>query len=161
MLIHLQLPFADVRAGDLSLSLGAPAAPALEVLRVRAGGFAVELRLLGSSHQAVVDGGLLSETVACTPGAPGRLPRRARRRAGRADYGFRARVAPLGADAERTLAAVADDPAGLVGVFPGVPGAFTALRVEPLARGAAWTTWHAYPQTGELVITRSRLERAR
>lgn len=158
MLIRLDVPFADVRAGELSLTLGAPPEPAVEALRATVNGFDVELRLLGCSHQALV--GEVSETVACRPGARGPLPPRA----GAGGYAFRARTTthePAGyaRRARLAIAAAAQDPAALVGIFPGLEHAFTALRVRPLPRGIAWTTWHGYPQTGELVVTASRLER--
>ncbi len=161
MLVELAVPYADVRAGDLSLAFDAAPERALEVLERTIGGVAVELRLLGCSHQALVDGGAtLSETVACRPGVPPGLP--ASHAAGA--YGFRARVERLAPDAyaqragELTAAAAAD-PCGLVGVFPGPALAFTAMRLRegPGGRGAAWTTWHGYPQTGELVVTESVL----
>ncbi len=170
MLIEVRRPYVDVSAHDLSLTFGAPAQPAIEVLRLRAGGYAIELRLLGCSHQALVDGGAeLSETVACVPGVSGTLP--ARRSDGR--YDFRARVEQhpsaeaYGARAAAVLASVADDPRALAGVFAAAPvadaaaPAFTALAARPLSSGAgiAWTTWHGYPQTGEIVVTSSRLER--
>jgi hypothetical protein len=164
VLVRLELPYADVCAGDLSLRLDAPGRAGLETLSVVVGGFAVELRLLGSSHQAIVDGGRLCETVACGSGpAPG-LPSRSRRRAADVAYDFAARVARLDAAAyaERAgtlVAAAAADPRGLVGVFPGRDGAFTSLQVLEHPRGAAWVTWHGYPQTGELVRTRSAVAR--
>jgi hypothetical protein len=159
MLIELAVPYADVCAGDLSLVLDAAPAPALEVLRRRAGGVDVELRLLGSSHQALVEGGArLSETVSCRPGPGPGLPAS---HAGEG-YTFRARVERLepAAYARRAAAltrAAAADPWGLAGVFPGPGLAFTALRLREAAdgEGAAWTTWHGYPQTGELVVTDS------
>jgi hypothetical protein len=152
VLIHLDVPFTDARAADLTLTLGAPREPALEVLRAGP----VELRLLGSSHQALVDGGAtLSETVACRPGGAGALPARARE----GGYRFQARVERLAPDdyarrAREIVAAVAGG--GLVGVFPGLADAFTALLLHP---GPSWETWHGYPQSGELVHTRSSLER--
>lgn len=158
----LAAPYADVRAADLALELDAPDAPALETLKLVLGVFRLELRLLGHSHQAVVTapGFALSETVSCRPagGDVARLPgARAVRRDGRA-YAFSADVLELaGFDGEALVAAVAADPRGLVGVFGGQAGAFTALRgaaVEgPGASGVRWETWHAYPQTGELVRT--------
>ncbi len=57
------------------------------------------------------------------------------------------------------IAAAAADPRGLVGVFPGRDGAFTSLRVCERPRGAAWETWHGYPQTAELVRTSSTIAR--
>jgi hypothetical protein len=169
VLIEVRQPYVDVSAGDLSLTLGAPAAPALEVLRATLGGHEIELRLLGFSHQALVDGATrLSETVACVPGVAGMLPPR------RTDggYDFRARVeryrpGAYGACATAVLARAADDPLALAGLFAGPPNsdaampAFTALAVAPLDEGGiTWTTWHGYPQSGEIVVTTSRLEGA-
>ena len=58
------------------------------------------------------------------------------------------RIAGLRAD-------LADDPYALVGVFPGDADAVTALAVRTdLPHGSlGWRTWHAYPQTNELVLT--------
>ncbi len=74
-----------------------------------------------------------------------------------------AAVEPLDPTALDLLAArVAADPRGLVGVFGADPGALTALRAAPLGagEGVAWETWHAYPQSGELVRTRSEVRAA-
>ena len=168
MLIEVRQPYVDVSAHDLSLTLGAPAARALETLRATLGGFEIELRLLGCSHQALVDGGaVLSETVACVPGVAGSLPER------RTDgcYDFRAVVERLRPDAyaERAREVLARAAAGqhaLAGVFAAAPGAgdhalpaFTALAARRLraSEGITWTTWHGYPQTGEIVVTSSSL----
>jgi hypothetical protein len=174
VLIEVRRPYVDVSATDLSLTHGAPPAPAIEILRETIGGYALELRLLGFSHQALVDGGgALSETVACVPGATGALPQR--RSDGR--YDFRARVERhprdgYAARAASVLAAAAGDPHALAGVFAAEPRAgavdgtamqrpampaFTALAARPLPSGdgIAWTTWHGYPQTGEIVVTSS------
>ncbi|MEJ7797355.1 MAG: DUF2617 family protein [Solirubrobacteraceae bacterium] len=175
MLIEVSRPYVDVSAGDLSLTLGAAPAPAIEILRVMVGGYAIELRLLGCSHQALVeDAAELSETVACVPGVAGSLPRR--RTDGR--YSFRAQVErhraeAYAARAAAVLASVGEDPRALAGVFAAAPGAggaasgaplpaFTALAAHPSASGdgIAWTTWHGYPQSGELVVTSSTLKRA-
>ena len=175
MLIEVSRPYVDMSAGDLSLTLGAAPAAAIETLRVCAGGYAIELRLLGCSHQALVEDGEhgLSETVACVPGVRGSLPEE--RIDGR--YSFRARVerhcpAVYAARAAGVLASVTGDPRALVGVFAPSPGAaqgpcrpataFTALAASPSAsgNGIAWTTWHGYPQSGELVVTSSCLEGA-
>jgi len=174
VLIEVRQPYVDVSAGDLSLTLGAPAAPALELLHARLGRHEIELRLLGCSHQALIDGGTrLSETVACVPGVAGVLPPR------RTDggYDFRARVErhdpdAYGARATAVLARAADDPLALAGLFARPPGdaasgdlampAFTALVVASLHSGVGitWTTWHGYPQGGEIVVTTSRLRTA-
>ncbi len=163
MLVELSVPYADVRAGDLALTLDAPPEPALDVLACVVGGVELELRLLGCSHQALAGegGALLSEMVACRPGSPPGLPARH----DRPGYRFTARVERLvprafELRARALIGAASADPAGLVGVFPGPGPAFTALRarsVRGAAGGAAWSTWHAYPQTGELVVTESVL----
>ena len=169
MLIEVRQPYVDVSAQDLSLTLGAPRADALDVLHVEAGGLRIELRLLGFSHQALVAG--LSETVACVPGVAGSLPQR--RTSG--GYVFRAHVehhddGAYAARAAELIARAAGDPCALAGLFADAPGAggaarlpaFTALaaRALPDDRGIAWTTWHGYPQSGEIVVTASSLERA-
>ena len=160
MLIRLQLPFADVRARDLALTLGAPREPALQVLEARVEDLDVELRLLGCSHQVLA--GELSETVACRPGSQGPLPASAQTDG----YSFRAGVTkddPVGyaRRAREVIDATGPDPQALVGLFPGPADAFTALRLRVSPDAIAWTSWHGYPQTGELVVTESRLERLR
>jgi hypothetical protein len=152
VLVELELPFVDARASDLALTLGEPAAPALQVLAATVNGIEVELRVLGCSHQVLAQD--LSETVACRPGAEGDLPALAED----GPYRFKARVEPLTATRAATLlAGMRDDPNALVAVFPGPKDAFTGMRVYPVPGGAGWVTWHAYPQTGELVCTRSHL----
>jgi len=172
VLIEVRQPYVDVSAHDLSLTLGAPAARALETLELTIAGFEIELRLLGFSHQALIDGGaVLSEMVACVPGVAGSLPHR------RTDgaYDFRARVERLEpeayvARARDVLARTAAGAHSLAGVFAAAPDAgdpalpaFTALTARPLtdATGIAWTTWHGYPQTGEIVVTTSSLNTRR
>jgi hypothetical protein len=186
VLVELRRPYVDVSAGDLSLTLGLAAAPALEVLALDGvDGRPIELRLLGFSHQVLVGGGeRLSETVACVPGVAGRL--REQRTDGA--YSFAARVERLTAQAYAAraaglLARAADDPLKLAGRIADAPAAvadpravagavtllpaFTALAARPLsgagagAGEVAWTTWHGYPQSGELVITDSRVRRPR
>lgn len=170
MIVRLELPYADVRAGDLVHALGDDPMPALDALTARAGDWDVELRLLGCSHQALVNGGVeLSETVSCRPGVPGHLPAEAAGGTRGGHYAFRARVETLdpagyAARAEAVLADARRDRCALAGLFPAPAGiepggpAFTALRLQAAAGQVAWTTWHGYPQTGELVITESRLE---
>lgn len=145
MLVSLDIPYADSTAGDLSFALGLPLLPALHVHRLSED---LELRLLGASHQ-VVAGGLV-ETVACLPGRPAHLPPSVD------DPGYRFTATVTRLDRAVTAALwrdLAGDPRALVGVFPGDPDAVTALRADD--RG--WQTWHAYPQTGELVVTRTVL----
>ncbi|MFC7546333.1 DUF2617 family protein [Plantactinospora sp. GCM10030261] len=160
MLVDIDTPYADTTAADLSLAIDGPERPALHVLTVTLPGLAtVHLRLLGASHQVVLDisgTAVRSETVACLPGAD-RLPREMHDDAGR--YRFTSRVLRLDRVAFVEQVAtlrdeLTDDPHALVGVFPGDRDAVTALRVRPDGeRAVRWQTWHAYPQTGELVQT--------
>ncbi|MET8832313.1 DUF2617 family protein [Micromonospora sp. NPDC004540] len=157
MLVALEAPYVDTRAADLSLALGGPERPALHVRELTLpGGLRLRLRLLGASHQVVC--GDLTETVACLPGRPPHLPDALHDET--AGYRFTATVLRPAGDGLRTRVAalraeLADDPYALVGVFPGDEDAITALAVrpEPPDGAVAWRTWHAYPQTNELVLT--------
>jgi len=158
VLASLAVPFADVAAASLRHALDLPAQPALAVRRLSLAGRRLELRLLGASHQVLVnDGGgvTCSETVACT--APGiDLPQAVETGA----YRFRARVrrmtrTALDVEVSDLRESLADDPLALLGVFPGHPSSVTAVLAEP--DGLGWRTWHAYPQAGELVVTATRI----
>ncbi|HEY8479954.1 MAG TPA: DUF2617 family protein [Spirillospora sp.] len=161
----LDTPYADARADALSFALGLPRMGALAVLPVERAGLTVELRLLGASHQVIA--GSLSETVACLPGKAEPLPRRARTTIPGWDYEFAATTAAHSDDTAfaRAVEAVCErlDDRGdaLTGDFPGSRHAVTALALEdaPDETGIGWRTWHAYPQTREIVMTRSRLVR--
>ncbi len=78
------------------------------------------------------------------------------------EYEFAARVEILtpgsfAGRAQELLALVSDHPHGLAGVFPGSPHAFTALLAHQHEGQVHWRTWHAYPQDGQLVATRTRV----
>lgn len=161
----LDTRFADSRAADLSLAYGLRALPALGIHRVALAGIDLELRVLGASHQVLLrrDGGEWSETVACLPDRAGSLPAREETVSAGLRTTFEARCHRLDADdlAARVAGIVLDcaaDPHALVGEFPGSPLAITALRAwSTTGGGAAWRTWHAYPQAGELVETLSEV----
>ncbi|ACY96737.1 MULTISPECIES: DUF2617 family protein [Thermomonospora] len=160
----LDAPYRDTRADALSFALGLEPLDALAVLPVRRGGIDVEMRLLGASHQ--VFAGPVSETVACLPGRAGPLPGRMRTQVDGWAYDFGAQVHTHGTDAAFTAAvrhlcaALADRDDALVGTFPGSPHAVTALALDgdPHAGTLGWRTWHAYPQTRQIVVTRTLLE---
>ncbi|WP_225850962.1 DUF2617 family protein [Streptomyces sp. HPF1205] len=172
MLTTLNTAYTDTRAGDLAWALGRAALPALAVLDLEVGDgrglrAQVELRLLGASHQVLVDAGPghCSETVACLPGSQAPLPYGVARRIGAWDYEFGARIESLSrrsfaARAQELLALVTDHPRGLAGTFPGDPNAFTAMLVQCEEGSVRWRTWHAYPQEGRLVTTRTRVSAA-
>ncbi len=184
MLTTLQTAYTDTRAGDLAWSLGTEPLPALAVVDLdldlrlppapdgtRPDRAQVQMRLLGASHQILLraGGAECSETVACLPGRRTPLPLGVAERVGDWDYEFAARVETLpptafASRAQELLALVADHPDGLAGRFPGDPNAFTALLVHRGPAGdeggpgqVVWRTWHAYPQEGRLVATRSRV----
>lgn len=176
----LQVPYRDTTADDLVWRLGEPPCAALANLELTLAGGQLDLRLLGSSHQVILTAGgtVISEVVACadTPGAnrntlragagngtppqPVALPPVAERALHKWDYSFRSSTHRLAQArfrywVERLTARLADDPAAIVGRFPGSPHAVTALLAGPAGAngGVRWRTWHAYPQTGQLVAT--------
>jgi hypothetical protein len=171
MLTTLNTSYTDTRAGDLAWCLGSKELPALAVLDLRIGPVDLQLRLLGASHQVVLsqegqggaEGTRCSETVACLPGRRSPLPARVAERVQHWEYEFAARVETLpvpgfAGRAHELLALVENHPHGLAGVFPGDPTAFTALLAGGDEREIFWRTWHAYPQEGRLVCTRSSLK---
>ncbi|NYI04548.1 DUF2617 family protein [Allostreptomyces psammosilenae] len=158
--IRLAAPYLDTGADQLSFALGLPAREALAVAEVRAGGLTVQLRLLGASHQVIA--GPVCETVACLPGRPGWLPEAVNEEIGGWKYRFTARIdtyppQEFGDRAQWLREGLDGRPDALCGIFPGSPDAVTALVVESDA-GVAWRTWHAYPQTRQIVTTHTRLE---
>ncbi|MFC4495843.1 DUF2617 family protein [Streptomyces ovatisporus] len=164
MLTTLYAPYTDTRAGDLAWVLGREPLPALATSELQLDGAAVQLRLLGASHQVLLeaDGGNCSETVACMPGSSTPLPLGVSKRIGTWEYEFAARVEKLSPGsfagrAQELLALVSDHPNGLAGTFPGSPHAFTALLVRRHSGQVHWRTWHAYPQECALVSTRTRV----
>ncbi|MFJ6211836.1 DUF2617 family protein [Streptomyces sp. NPDC092296] len=164
MLTTLQTSYTDTRAGELAWCLGARPLPALAVLDLDFGPTTLQLRLLGASHQVMLasDQGICSETVACLPGRRAPLPAAVAERVAGWEYEFAARIETLpehvfAARAQELIALVEGHPSGLAGVFPGHPSAFTALVAGGSGRRVRWRTWHAYPQEGTLVCTRSAL----
>lgn len=164
MLTTLDTSYTDTRAADLAWCLGREPLPALAVLDLRLGSSLLQLRLLGASHQVLLEekDGDCSETVACLPGSTTPLPLGVSTLVGGREYEFAARVETLSRGsfagrAQELLALVADHPHGLAGTFPGSPHAFTAMLAQRHEGRVGWRTWHAYPQEGRLVATRTRM----
>ncbi|MEV0125004.1 DUF2617 family protein [Streptomyces sp. NPDC050703] len=164
MLTTLKTVYSDTRAEDLAWALGREPLPALATLDLELADTKLELRLLGASHQVLLEQehGSCSETVACIPGSSTPLPLGVSKRVGEWEYEFAARVERLSRGqfagrAQELLALVAEHPHGLAGVFPGSPHAFTALLAQRHEDSVMWRTWHAYPQEGQLVATRTRV----
>lgn len=168
----LSVPFQDTQARDLVWTLENPPLPALAGRVVPRPGIELELRILGASHQAVLGQAgaartgapALVETVACLPGVPGALPEHCTRRVpGYGTYRIRTRVDAMAPGAlsgqVRWLRRRVAAPDGIIAAFPGDPLAVTAVLVESPGDPARlrWRSWHAYPQTGELVRTESTL----
>ncbi|MFD5321252.1 DUF2617 family protein [Streptomyces sp. NPDC127098] len=164
MLTTIHTAYTDTRAADLAWALGREPLPSLATLDLELSGARVQLRVLGASHQVLFEhrDGACSETVACMPGSNTPLPLGVSRRLGNFEYEFAARVESLSAGsfagrAQELLALVAEHPHGLAGLFPGDPNAFTALLAQRQGGQVHWRTWHAYPQEGRLVATRTRV----
>ncbi len=165
MPIALATPYADTRAADLRWEWGREPLDALAVRDVMCGFGAVELRLLGASHQVrgELAGVAVSELVACVAGPQARaLPAVEELRVGPLRYRFAAQVHVLPpSEHSARSGALADlrDDGTLVGVFPGATPAVTAIRCTTDAHTVAWQTWHTYPQTCEIVVTSTTVDR--
>lgn len=164
MLTTLTTSYTDTRAADLAWALGREPLPALAALDLELAEAKVQLRLLGASHQVLLEDeqGACSETVACIPGSRTPLPLGAATRVGNWEYEFAARVesfspGSFAGRAQELLALVSDHPHGLAGVFPGSPHAFTAMLAQRREGRFHWRTWHSYPQDRQLVATRTRV----
>lgn len=70
MLTTLNTSYTDTRAADLAWALGREPLPALATLDLELAGSRLQLRLLGASHQVLLEEerGRCSETVACIAG---------------------------------------------------------------------------------------------
>lgn len=158
----ISAPFVDTNADDLVWTLNHPLVDPLASRTVQVSGLSVELRVLGASHQVVLGAGPGApvETVACLPGVPGGLPGNAEHPLpGVGDYRFDSIVESLPRNelarrVEGIHQETSNSPGGLIVAFPGDPLAVTALHLTS-GNGTSlrWRTWHAYPQSGELVTT--------
>ena len=153
--------FADAKAADLALSLEEVELDVLASLRLAVPGGSLDLRVLGASHQVVLeaDDATTWETLAC--GVAGELPAERATAIDRRRHHFTSTIrrgldpAPV---AGRLLDELAADAHALVVAFPGSPHALTAVRAFDLGPGRCdWASWHLYPEAGEVVTTRSQV----
>lgn len=172
MIVELDIPFADTGVADLRFLPSAadlPVLASLECDELPTGGH-LSLRLLGASHQAVLrmPDATFAETIACIADAGVPLP--AQRTSTVGDWQFRLSVrvrrlpdAELSRECDRLRQhAEREDPQQtLLGCFPGVANALTYLRIRRRShdKPPGWTTVHVYPESGEIVRTRTSLHR--
>ena len=167
MLARLTVPFADVCAGQLTWSLGPADADPLAAISVALDGAVVRLSVLGASHQVEANlpgAAACVESVTCGGAGPPFFPGAEERDLGGLRYRFSSRVEHFAEEdfatrARRLRLRLTPDPRALVASFPGHPDALTGLVARVDGRGVAWRTWHAYPLSGELVRTSTRLAR--
>ncbi|GAB17559.1 hypothetical protein GOEFS_035_00910 [Gordonia effusa NBRC 100432] len=165
MTMHtLTVPYVDTRSEQLTLAIGEPALPALARREWLFADITLDLRLLGASHQVVVSGRVaFSETVACLPDRPDTLPTEFRS----GPYRFDAQTITASGrvlndtvedlTARSEIADAAGDPV-LIAQFPRYPLAVTAVFAQFDDDVLTWQSWHVYPQSGEIVRTRSQLD---
>ncbi|GAB88980.1 DUF2617 family protein [Gordonia rhizosphera] len=160
----LDVPFADTSAQQLSFSLTADVREPLARCDHRFGPRTISLRLLGASHQVIVDDGhrRLCETVACLPDVgtplPGTVADGVYAFSSRVDRCDLARLESVVAGlVRRTCDHRAAGLPALLGRFPGRPLAVTAVIASADDDTITWQTWHTYPQCGELVTTTGEL----
>jgi hypothetical protein len=164
--VHLAVPFVDTSAAALRWHLDDRPRAALAVRAVRLGTIDVELRVLGASHQVIVRDGdaTVGELVACgEDGAT--LPSARCHELDAHTYALSSTVrlgsrVTIHRAVNRLVRAAADHERAVVAAYPGDADAVTAIAVDATPSGGLrWRTWHAYPRTGELVVTRTVLER--
>lgn len=162
------IDFVDTRADQLVYSLDEPRiTPVLarDFTFTHAGvPLEVELAVLGCSHQVTVRSAgheWVRETLACLPGREPWVPATdscAVAHGGQLTFDSTVvKPADFLREVDRLESQLADAPAQCSVQFPGQPGAVTALTCATNRNGVVWRTWHCYPQSGEVVKTRSVL----
>ncbi|MGX6451074.1 DUF2617 family protein [Brevibacterium paucivorans] len=162
------IDFVDTRADQLVYSLDEP-----RITPVLARVFTfthvgvpleVELAVLGCSHQVTVRNAgheWVRETLACLPKREPWVPTTSSytvARGGQLTFDSTVvKPADFLSEVGRLESQLADSYAQCSVKFPGQPGAVTALTCSASSNGLVWRTWHCYPQSGEVVKTRSVL----
>lgn len=162
------IDFVDTRADQLVYSLDEP-----RITPVLARDFTfthvgvpleVELAVLGCSHQITVRSAgheWVRETLACLPDHEPWVPSTSSHtlaRGGQLTFDSTVvKPAHFLSEVGCIEKGLADSYAQCSVMFPGQPGAVTALTCSASSNGLVWRTWHCYPQSGEVVKTRSVL----
>lgn len=163
---QLAVAYADTSASQLGFSLSAPLQEPLAQEDREIDGITVSVRLLGASHQVLVEDGVqrICETVACLPEVTSALPESFQE----SGYYFSSRVEHVNPDqlaalveqlSVRVTEQLATGHPCVMGRFPGEPHAVTAIVSESTDDSISWHTWHTYPKAAEVVITSSRIDR--
>lgn len=165
MIVNLEVPFTDSCVADLRFLTRAPALPVLDALEFPhpVPGGHLTLRLLGASHQAVVEtpDGFYYETVACMPGQGEPVPESATTTVGPWRFRFASQIRTLEPGefsvrcAELRRRAAEWENTIMVGEFPGHPDALTFLDASSQLPGfgRGWSTVHCYPEESKMVLT--------
>lgn len=159
MSLHAITEYKDAKAADLRLSLDLGQRPGLLSKTFQAPWGFVCATILGASHQIRIFERparvTFSETVACDEAA-GQPLEMTRVNTDRYKWNVQPQIhVPTPREFEASVRMLRSLKTALILEFPGHVGAITALHVVTLEHGAYWTTYHAYPQTGELVATMS------
>ena len=174
MVVELEVGYCDTRAEDLGWSLDLEVQPALATRELAGGGYRIELRLLGASHQVVIRSAgrerpgrmadpeyplVCLETLACIPDRTSPVPEEALISLGPWRYTFTSDSRRHGpGEFARLLAGIEQESqSGILGLYPGEPGAVTAIALRSTAPMLHWSTWHTYPQQRTIVTTHSTL----
>ena len=165
MLTTLQTAYTDTRAADLAWALGREPLPALAVLDLQLGDAQLQLRLLGASHQVLLEeerrqlfrDGRLHAGQQHAAAARRRQTARATGTTNSRPASRRSPQAPSRGARRSCSRWWPTIRTGLAGTFPGSPHAFTAMLAQRTEDQVRWRTWHAYPQEGQLVATRTRV----
>ncbi|MCD0447976.1 DUF2617 family protein [Actinocorallia sp. API 0066] len=159
-MLELARPDVVIRADDLSFTLDDPPHGPLAVRGWRMAGVDVQARLLPAGFQVVA--GPCVETVAQDEERPGPLPYLLTREIGGWEHTFSADVYRRDyADFTRAVAFLrrylTDRDDTLAAAFPGRQDVLCGVLVRQIRRGIEWRGWYTFPESRQVVSTRSRL----
>ena len=117
------------------------------------------LRPISGRVPGLDSGPICLETLACIPDRTYPVPAETQLALGRWRYTFRSNLRRHGPpDFARLLAGIEREAeSGILGRYPGAPGAVTAIALDCDGPTLRWSTWHTYPGQGVIVTTHSTL----